>query len=55
MQVIGSHPDVAECAVIGAEDQLKGEVPLGLIVLKVHRCLLVLFLLSSHTRTLCVL
>jgi propionyl-CoA synthetase len=36
MQVLSSHPDVAECAVIGAEDQLKGEVPVGFIVLKVR-------------------
>jgi propionyl-CoA synthetase len=33
-EVIAAHPDVAECAVIGASDQLKGEVPLALIVLK---------------------
>jgi len=33
-EVLASHPDVAECAVIGAADALKGEVPLGLIVLK---------------------
>jgi propionyl-CoA synthetase len=33
-EVLASHPDVAECAVIGAADQLKGEIPLGLIVLK---------------------
>ncbi|WP_373507408.1 AMP-binding protein, partial [Thiocapsa sp.] len=32
--VLASHPDVAECAVIGAHDQLKGELPLGLVVLK---------------------
>jgi len=32
--VLSSHPDVAECAVIGAADQLKGELPLGLVVLK---------------------
>lgn len=31
---IAGHPDVAECAVIGAADQLKGELPLGLVVLK---------------------
>jgi propionyl-CoA synthetase len=31
---LSSHPDVAECAVIGVADQLKGEVPLGLVVLK---------------------
>lgn len=31
---LASHPDVAECAVIGVADQLKGELPLGLVVLK---------------------
>ena len=33
-EVLASHPDVAECAVIGAADEVKGEVPLGLVVLK---------------------
>ncbi|MCP3849636.1 MAG: propionyl-CoA synthetase [Gammaproteobacteria bacterium] len=33
-EVISEHSDVAECAVIGVADQLKGELPLGLIVLK---------------------
>ncbi len=33
-EVIASHPDVAECAVIGVADALKGQVPLGLVVLK---------------------
>jgi len=33
-EVLSSHPDVAECAVIGIRDQLKGEVPCGFIVLK---------------------
>ncbi len=33
-EVLASHPDVAECAVIGAADQLKGQVPLGFLVLK---------------------
>jgi len=33
-EVLASHPDVAECAVIGAADELKGELPLGLVVLK---------------------
>ena len=32
--VLASHPDVAECAVFGVNDQLKGELPLGLVVLK---------------------
>ena len=31
---IASHPDVAECAVIGVNDELKGSVPPGLVVLK---------------------
>jgi propionyl-CoA synthetase len=33
-EVLAGHPDVAECAVVGAADELKGEVPVGLIVLK---------------------
>jgi propionyl-CoA synthetase len=33
-EVLASHPDVAECAVIGVADSLKGQVPLGLVVLK---------------------
>ncbi len=33
-EVVASHPDVAECAVIGVADEIKGEVPLGLVVLK---------------------
>jgi len=33
-EVLSSHPDVAECAVIGIKDVLKGEQPCGFIVLK---------------------
>ena len=33
-EVLSSHPDVAECAVIGIKDDLKGEQPCGFIVLK---------------------
>jgi propionyl-CoA synthetase len=33
-EVLAAHPDVAECAVIGVADELKGQVPLGLLVLK---------------------
>ena len=33
-EVLAGHPDVAECAVFGVDDQLKGELPLGLVVLK---------------------
>jgi len=33
-EVLSAHPDVAECAVIGVKDELKGEVPCGFIVLK---------------------
>ena len=33
-EVLASHKDVAECAVIGVADQLKGELPLGFVVLK---------------------
>jgi propionyl-CoA synthetase len=32
-EAIAGHPDVAECAVMGVEDQLKGQVPLGMLVL----------------------
>jgi propionyl-CoA synthetase len=32
-EVIAGHPDVAECAVMGVEDALKGQVPLGMVVL----------------------
>jgi propionyl-CoA synthetase len=33
-EVLAGHPDVAECAVIGAADALKGQLPVGLVVLK---------------------
>jgi len=33
-EVLASHPDVAECAVIGVADALKGQVPIGFLVLK---------------------
>ena len=33
-EVLASHRDVAECCVIGAADQLKGQVPVGFLVLK---------------------
>ncbi len=33
-EVIAGHPDVAECAVIGLDDSVKGQVPLGLLVLR---------------------
>jgi propionyl-CoA synthetase len=33
-EVVATHPDVAECAVIGAHDSLKGQLPVGLVVLK---------------------
>ena len=32
-EVLTSHPDVAECAVTGVNDALKGQLPLGLLVL----------------------
>jgi len=34
-EVLSAHKDVAECAVIGIADRLKGEVPCGFVVLKV--------------------
>ncbi|WP_193367896.1 propionyl-CoA synthetase [Pelagibius marinus] len=33
-EVLAAHPDVAECAVIGVADQLKGQLPVGFLVLK---------------------
>lgn len=38
-EVCAMHPDVAECAVIGIADELKGQIPCGFLVLKknVHR------------------
>ncbi len=32
-EVLSDHPDVAECAVLGVEDQLKGQIPVGFLVL----------------------
>ncbi|MEZ8030244.1 propionyl-CoA synthetase [Enterovibrio norvegicus] len=33
-EIVGAHEAVAECAVVGVYDELKGQVPLGLVVLK---------------------
>jgi propionyl-CoA synthetase len=33
-EVVAQHQDIAECAVIGAHDQLKGQLPVGFVVLK---------------------
>jgi propionyl-CoA synthetase len=33
-EVLASHPDVAECAVVGVADAIKGEIPVGFVVLK---------------------
>jgi propionyl-CoA synthetase len=33
-EVLASHPDIAECAVIGVADEIKGEVPVGFVVTK---------------------
>ncbi len=32
-EVLADHPDVAECAVLGVEDKLKGQTPIGFLVL----------------------
>jgi propionyl-CoA synthetase len=36
-EVLAGHPDVAECAVIGVVDALKGQAPCGFVVLKAGR------------------
>ncbi|SON48755.1 propionyl-CoA synthetase [Vibrio tapetis] len=33
-EIVGGHPAIAECAVVGVHDELKGQMPLGLVVLK---------------------
>ena len=33
-EVLASHPDIAECAVVGVADDIKGEVPVGFVVTK---------------------
>ncbi|NOI87421.1 propionyl-CoA synthetase [Vibrio sp. 99K-1] len=33
-EIVGGHPAIAECAVVGIHDELKGQLPLGLVVLK---------------------
>jgi len=32
-EILADHPDVAECAVLGVDDQLKGQIPVGFLVL----------------------
>ena len=32
-EVLSDHPDVAECAVLGVDDKLKGQIPIGFLVL----------------------
>jgi propionyl-CoA synthetase len=33
-EIVGKHPAVAECAVVGRKDELKGQMPAGFVVLK---------------------
>ncbi len=33
-EVVASHPAVAECCVVGAQDELRGQVPIGLVLVK---------------------
>ena len=33
-EVVASHPEIAECAVVGIEDQLKGQIPFASVVMK---------------------
>jgi propionyl-CoA synthetase len=33
-EILASHPDIAECAVVGIDDALRGQRPIGFVVLK---------------------
>jgi len=33
-EIVSAHPDVAECAVFGIRDELKGQVPIALVIIK---------------------
>jgi propionyl-CoA synthetase len=33
-EIVAAHPAVAECAVVGIADELKGQLPLGFVILK---------------------
>jgi propionyl-CoA synthetase len=33
-EVVSSHPAVAECCVVGAHDEMKGQIPIGLVLIK---------------------
>lgn len=33
-EIVSAHPDVAECAVVGVEEEMKGQIPVGFVVLK---------------------
>ncbi|WP_297793696.1 acetate--CoA ligase [uncultured Marinobacter sp.] len=33
-EVVASHPAIAECCVVGAQDEMKGQVPVGLVLIK---------------------
>jgi propionyl-CoA synthetase len=33
-EVLAAHPNVAECAVLGIADEIKGQIPIGFVVLK---------------------
>ena len=36
---MAKHPDVMEQAVVGIDDEIKGLIPIGLVVLKKGRCI----------------
>jgi propionyl-CoA synthetase len=33
-EVVGAHPAIAECCVVGARDEMKGQIPIGLVLIK---------------------
>ncbi len=35
-EIVASHPSVAECSVVGVEDEMKGQTPVGFVILKAN-------------------
>lgn len=41
-EVLSAHPAVAECAVFGVDDKLRGSIPIGAVVLKVKYLIIII-------------